>query len=210
MATEQLLLSAVGSPDNWILVAGSTKVVACQTPDDDATSYIRSGTTANTEQRFTLADPADIGAGDTINFVTVRIRHQRASTPAGNIQSSLTVGASTTYGTAVATGVSFADQSIQYDDVPGGTGWTLSNLNDLIAGVRNTLARDVHCTTIEVIVDYTPGSVETEETAQANRVETISATPDLVADQAAALAEEQGIDVVGSWVVDETLYDPMP
>jgi hypothetical protein len=157
MSTEQLLLAAVGSPDTWTLTAGSTKVAACQTPDDDATSYITSPTANNSEQRFSLDDPTLIGSGDTINSVQVRIRHQRAGAPAGTIQAFLVLSTNVSYGTSTATGASWADLTENIAK-PGGGTWTLTDLNNLVVGVRNTTnGRAVFCTTIEVIADYNPG-----------------------------------------------------
>jgi hypothetical protein len=155
MATEQLLLAAVGSPDTWTLTAGSTKVAACQTPDDDGTSYITSPTANNSEQRFSLDDPTLIGSGDTINSVQVRIRHQRGGTPPGTIQAFLVLSTNVSFGTSTTTGAGWVDLTENISK-PGGGSWTLTDLNNLVVGVRNTTnGRAVFCTTIEVIADYT-------------------------------------------------------
>ena len=90
MATEQLLLTAVGAVDNWTLATGSTKVVACQTPDDDATTRISSGTATTVVQMFALADPVNIGASDTITNVAVRTRTIREAAPAASFTGRIT------------------------------------------------------------------------------------------------------------------------
>jgi hypothetical protein len=162
MATETLVLSSVGTPDGWILAAGSSKVAACQTPDDDLSSYIRSTTTTGNNQRFVLSDSVNIRARDTINHVTVRIRHRRAGAPAGNIRSFLAIGSDIINGALVTTGASWLDQTVQYNDAPGSTGWTLEQVNALEVGIVNGQNRDVYCTTIEVVVNYTPDTSPTE------------------------------------------------
>ena len=157
MATETLLLDGVVSgSDNWTLVAGASKVAACQSPDDDSSSYIQSGTSAGTAQRFTLADPAEIGSSDTINAVTLRIRHQRGSTPAGTIRGVIYLGGAQSAGTTATTSASWVDQSDSFSSRPGGGAWTLADLSSLEVAVQNGLARNVYCSTVEIVVDFTP------------------------------------------------------
>ena len=158
MATEVLALEAIGTVDQWTLTAGATKVIACQAPDDDDTTYITSGATANYVQRFTLVDPAVITADDTINKVTVRWRHQRASTPAGTGRSMLVTAGGTIFGAGVGTLVGWTDQSDDFTEKPGGGAWDLTSITNIQVGVQNTLARSIYCTTIEVTVDYTPAA----------------------------------------------------
>ena len=157
MATETLLLDGVVSgADNWTLVAGASKVAACQSPDDDSSSYIQSGTSAGTTQRFTLADPSEIGSSDTINVVTLRIRHQRGITPAGTIRGVIYLGGAQSSGTTATTSASWVDQSDSFSSRPSGGAWTLADLSSLEVAVQNGQTRNVYCTTVEIVVDYTP------------------------------------------------------
>jgi hypothetical protein len=156
MATEQLLLASVGDSDGWILAAGASKVTACQAPDDEATSYIRSGTSTGTVQLFYLMSPVQLREGDTINSVSIRIRHRRAGTPAGSVQSMLVTPDGSLYGAEVGTGAGFADRTDLFSLNPLGDAWTMADLEALQAGLRNTLSREVHCTTVAVVVDYSP------------------------------------------------------
>jgi len=153
--SEALTLSAVGSPDEWTLGSGSTKVIACQTPDDDNTTYINTGTTAGLIQMFALTDPAEIGADDPIDSVKVRFRYIRAGTPGSYVRCRLVTGDGTLNGTAVQAGASYANRTEKFDEKPGGGAWTLSALNGLTAGVEFTSGnKDMRVTTIEVIAYY--------------------------------------------------------
>lgn len=155
MPTEILEVDGINSSyDNWTLAAGSTKVVAVQTPDDDSTSYINSGTTISTLQRYTLASPVDIQSGDTINSVTVYFRHIRLSTPAGNIRALVYLGGAQTASTTITTGGSWTTSSEALAR-PGGGSWAYSDLANLEVAVQNGQTRDVGCTTLYVEIDYT-------------------------------------------------------
>jgi len=149
MATEQLLLTAVGTVDNWTLTAGSTKVVACQTPDDDSTTYISSGTTASIVQMFTLEDPGDIGAGDSITDVAVRVRDVRGGAPGPSFVVRITTSGGTSDSATQTAGAAYADYTANFATAPGGGSWSLSLLNELQAGIAKTSGtRTMHCTTV--------------------------------------------------------------
>lgn len=154
MTTETLLLSAVASgEDNWTLSVGSSKVAACQTPDDDASSYISASTAVR--QRFSLSDPTLIGSGDVINSVTLRVRTQRGTTPAGSTRGFIYLGGVYANGTTLAGTAGFTSQSDVFTEKPGGGSWTLTDLQNLEAGIENTIGgRTMRCTTVEIIVDF--------------------------------------------------------
>lgn len=159
MATEQLLLASTTTPDNWSLVVGGSKVAACQTTDDDDSSYIESGTSAPIIQMFALADAVDISAEDTINSVTIRVRHMRGGTPAGILRSVLATSGGTLASGSVQTGNTWGDWIKEWTYKPGGGPWTLSALQELTAGIEKTSGnKTIYCTTVEVIVDYTPAA----------------------------------------------------
>jgi len=82
VATTTVYPSGVTTPDDWSLAAGSSKVSAVAGPDDDATSYLSSGTTSGTYQYFTV--DTGLSAGDVITQVAMRVRARRgrASQPA--------------------------------------------------------------------------------------------------------------------------------
>jgi len=66
VATTTVYPSGVTTPDDWSLAAGSSKVSAVAGPDDDATSYLSSGTTSGTYQYFTV--DTGLSAGDAVPY----------------------------------------------------------------------------------------------------------------------------------------------
>jgi hypothetical protein len=164
MATETLEVTAVSSPDNWILDTGADKVVAVNSPDDDGTSQIDSdGNVA--EQWYTVADPVVIQASDTINSVTI---HSRVATSgAGNGDWCVAVDD----GVGVAEGLTRPAPALytSYTDVfmvaPGfSSPWMLALLQALRIGIKSLEGRNVACTSLYVVVDYTTAAGTGSET----------------------------------------------
>lgn len=157
MATTTLSPDGVTTPDDWTLAVGASKVAAVASPDDDATSYINSGTTINTVQTFTVT-PTGIAVGDTITQIDITHRHRR-NFSGSNVNH--------------VTGYSFTPQGGGTQSGESGTfvsgGWTtdtythagLSVLwgSGLILYIKNTQARDMYLSTISVTITYTPGAV---------------------------------------------------
>lgn len=159
MATEILIVDGNIGADDWALGAGSDKVSAVQTPDDDDTSYINSGTTAFTAQRFTFSNPVSIGAGDTINSVTYKVRAKRGGAENATLRFAAIAGSDTHGQTDVTTTSSYQDfSSAAQTTAPDGGAWTLDDLNNIGPRVENRQARDVRVTTITAVVDYTPAA----------------------------------------------------
>ncbi len=159
MAQETLQVDAVGATTNWTLGAGASKVAAVNTPDDDDTSYIASGTTSGTTQQFTVANPSQVSANAVINFVRIVARCKRGGAQNCNFVVSTVLSASSTDGASQTGATSYANTQDDFTTKPGGGSWTLTDLQNLEIKIRNTQARDLRCTTFYVIVDYTPLSM---------------------------------------------------
>ena len=148
------------TPDDWTLGAGSTKVAAVSQPDNDATSYIQSGTTANTYQYFTCSP--GLSSGDTITQIVGYARARRGGasdarfligylfTPQGGGSQSEESGLpSSNYFESTSTWTTFS-RTFTVPSVVWGSGLQL--------WVRNTQARSVEVTTFYVEITYTPAS----------------------------------------------------
>lgn len=146
------------TPNDWGLAAGASKMVAVGQPDDDATSYIQSGTTADTYQQFTCSP--GLSAGDTITQIVAYARARRGGandarflvgyrfTPqGGGTQSEESGLPSAGYFEATSSWGNFS-KTFTVPSVLWG-----SNLE---LWVRNTQARNVHVTTLYVEITYTP------------------------------------------------------
>lgn len=158
MAVITVQANGVTTPDNWSLGAGASKWAAVNQPDDDASSYIASGTTLDTYQWFTFAP--GLSAGDTITQIVANVRARRGGasdarflvgyrfTPSGGGTQSEESGLpSSGYFEATA---SFGNFSRTFS-VPGVV-WG----SNLALWVRNTQSRNVHVTTLYVEITYTP------------------------------------------------------
>ena len=152
MATITVAASGTTTPDDWTLSAGGSKVLAVAQPDDDATSYLASGTTSSTYQWFTCSP--GLGAGDTITEIVLRIRARRGGANDCNVA----IGYSFTPdggGTQAAesgnllTVTAWGDFSFTSSglSVVWGSGFRLS--------IRNTQARNAHLTTFYAEITYT-------------------------------------------------------
>jgi len=157
MATETIQVDAVISPDNWTLSAGASKVLAVNTPDDDATSYIASGATINTVQSFTTANPTTIKPSDLITNVTVRNRCQRGGSLNAAFQAIIAVnGGTNAFGPSKNSQASWSTFTSDFTTDPDGAPWTLESLNGLQVAIMNTQTRDVWCSTLSITITYTP------------------------------------------------------
>lgn len=157
MPTEIIQVDAVIAPDDWTLGAGASKVAAVQSPDDDDTSYINSGTSAGTQQWFTMANPAAIGAGDAINSVSITARCKRGGATSANYRAGCNVsGGTQADGVNRTAGASYADTTETFALNPDAGAWTFSDLEGLRIGIAILQTRDVRCTSFYVTIDYTP------------------------------------------------------
>lgn len=156
MATVTAQVAATTTPDNWTLGAGASKVVAVTAPDDDDTTYINSGTTNGTEQRFTVT-PGSISVGDTITQIDIDARNVRdhGSNPTFKLGYSFTPNGGGT-------------QTGESTDITSTTSWktdtyTHSSLSavwgsGLVIWIKITLARNMRCSTLQITLTYTPAS----------------------------------------------------
>lgn len=157
MATETIQAAGTTTPNDWTLIAGASKQAAVNQPDDDATTYISSGTTTNTIQWFTLT-PTTLANGDTVSQVDVYVRARRpgAGSNAAFVVGyafdisggGATTGESTTY-TSTATWTDFGPFS--------DTGLSIVFGGNLTLYVKNTQAREAWVTTLYAIITYTAG-----------------------------------------------------
>ena len=156
MPTATIQVAAVTSPDDWTLGAGADKVVAVNLPDDADTSYIH-GTAEPSVEQYSL-EAHSIPVGSTINSVSAvgRVKGHSVADPwfklgvylAGNSTLSATIT-----GTA-----SYADYTKALAR-PGGGAWSVADIaavEVLIHQVTGLSARFARCTSLYVVVDYTP------------------------------------------------------
>jgi hypothetical protein len=157
MAIAYVDANGVTTPDNWTLMAGASKVAAVASLDDEATSYIRSGTTIQTYQTFTCAPP--LTAADVITAIIIRARCRRGGTSDCTLRlgySFTPQGGGTQTNESVAgamnAGVNWADFSFTDSglSVAWGSGMTF--------WIRNTQGRNLDCTTLYAEITYTPGA----------------------------------------------------
>lgn len=155
MATETVQATGTTTPNDWTLGAGASKHVAVNSPDDDNTSYVNSGTTIDTVQTFTLT-PAILTTGDTITQIDVNFRYIRdhGSNASFVVGYSLTPnGGGTQTGESTTQTATTSYQSGTYThsglSVVWGSGLTLY--------CKNTQARNLRISTLEAVITFTPG-----------------------------------------------------
>ena len=153
MATEVCAMAATGTPNSWNLGAGASKVVAVAAPDDDDTTYINSGTVDETEQRFTVS-PSAIQVGDTITQIDIAARNLRdhGSNPLFVLGYSFTPN-----GGGTQTGES-TDITSTLTDTYTHSGLSVVWGSSLVVWIRNTLARNMRCSTLQITLTYTPAA----------------------------------------------------
>lgn len=157
MATITVQASGTSTPNDWTLEAGASKQVAVNQPDDDATTYIQSGTTSGTAQWFNCS-PA-LSVGDVITAVTVYVRAKRGGASDCNfimgyefqIQGGGTRSGESAGGSLTAT-TNYADYSYN-DTAPNDAFGSAFKFH-----IRNTQARNLHVTTLYVEIVYTPAA----------------------------------------------------
>jgi hypothetical protein len=158
MATTTAQAVGTTTPDDWTLGAGASKPAAVNSPDDDASSYVQSGTTIDTYQTFSCS-PA-LSAGDVITQIVgvVRARRGGASdarlligyrfTPqGGGAQSEESGLPSSGYFEATSSFQTFS-RTFSVPNVLWGSSFEI--------WVRNTQSRNVHVTTLYAEITYTP------------------------------------------------------
>ncbi len=155
MATTTAQVSGTTAPDNWVLAAGASKVVAVNQPDDDATSYVVSTTTTGTVQWFTCS-PA-LAGGDVVTEVIVRGRVKRGGSYDCNFtlgyQFALNGGGTQSGSSAAGSLVAIAGyNNFAYTH----SGLSAAFGSGLVLWIRNDQAREIDLTTLYADITYTP------------------------------------------------------
>ena len=153
--TVEIDVALIGTYDDWVLGAGTSKVDAVQSPDDGDTSYIENAT-GGTRQSYSLSSH-NIPEGSVINSVTVRGWARKTVNPGVNIRFGLVLGANESgwtvdHGTLATSYGEFTAELSR----PGGGSWSLADIDTLEIGVTISAARDTRVSTLTAIVDYTP------------------------------------------------------
>ncbi len=155
MATETCQVAATGTPNNWTLGAGASKVAAVTAPDDDDTTYIYSGTVSGTEQRFTVS-PSVIPTGAIISQIDIAARNLRdhGSNPTFVLGYSFTPnggGTQTAESTDITSTLTWKTDTYTHSglSVPWGSG--------LVIWARITLGRNMRLSTLQITLTYTAG-----------------------------------------------------
>ena len=154
MATVTAQVAATTTPDNWTLGAGASKVAAVTAPDDDNTTYINSGTVDETEQRFTVT-PGSISVGDTITQIDIDCRNLRdhGSNPLFVLGYSFTPNGG---GTQTGESTDITSTTTWKTDTYTHLGLSVVWGSNLVIWIRNTLARNMRCSTLQITLTYTP------------------------------------------------------
>ena len=162
MATELIYPTAEGTQKTWNLGAGSDKVSAVQTNDGDS-SYIQRAGTILLWQDYEV-DPSQLGAGDTINSVTVKavVRSSNGGTQIG-LELQLPGGA---YGSGTLGGVEGTYNTISWQQTSNpdtGQPWVpadLNGTNKFEVGIGNLgTGFQYFCTQIFAEIDFTTGGI---------------------------------------------------
>lgn len=156
MATEVCAMAATGTPNNWTLGAGASKVAAVAAPDDDDTTYINSGTVDETEQRFTVS-PSSISVGDTITQIDIAARNLRdhGSNPLFVLGYTFTPNGG---GTQTGESTDITSTTTWKTDTYTHSGLSVVWGSSLVVWIRNTLARNMRCSTLRITLTYTPAA----------------------------------------------------
>jgi len=153
MPTKTIQVAAVTTPNQWTLGAGADKVVAVNGPDDDDVSYIVS--VGASYEQYSLASNS-IPSGSTIGSVSVFSRCKKNTGSNSAWRVAVILGAnSTESGTHAASSGSYTNAT----DVllrPGGGTWAMNDLTTLQVYVRNLNTNNTRCTSLWLIVVYTP------------------------------------------------------
>ena len=152
MATTTAQASGTTAPDNWTLSAGASKAAAVAAPNDDATSYVDSLNTINTQQRWTYSP--SLMSGDTITQIAINVRYKRGGTSDANF--TLTYGF-TPNGGGSQTGTSgtFTSTSTWQSGTATFSGLSVVWGSGFYVQAENTQGRRVQISTLEVVITYT-------------------------------------------------------
>jgi hypothetical protein len=157
--TKDIKPATAGSPDQWQLSGGASKVQAVTDANDNTFIY---EDTDGQIQDFTLTDPTGINESDTIDSVNVIWRAQDNGNGTNEARVNLYLSGNTGNGPTVGLATSWADYEHSFADKPGGSGWTIGDVNGLevqtecVAVAKN---RTVACASLFVTVYYTPAAV---------------------------------------------------
>lgn len=155
MATETCQVAATGTPNNWTLGAGASKVAAVTAPDDDDTTYIYSGTVSGTEQRFTVT-PSVIPTGAIISQIDIAARNLRdhGSNPTFVLGYTFTPNGG---GTQTAESTDITSTLTWKTDTYTHSGLSVAWGSGLVIWARITLGRNMRLSTLQITLTYTAG-----------------------------------------------------
>jgi hypothetical protein len=148
-----------GSPDDWTyaLAGAATKYEACQTPDDDDSSYIESGAVNGQRQTFTAA-PSGIATGDIVTQVDIIARWKQAASnpPSGRIGYAFDIhGGGSQSGTSpTVSGITTSYQSDTYTVSGLSVAWG----GNLTFFAECALSRRIRLTSLTAVITYTPAA----------------------------------------------------
>lgn len=114
--------------------------------------------TAGHIQDFALTDPTGIDAEDSIDSVNVVWRGQDTGAGTNQARVNLYLTGNTSNGSTTALTTSWTEYTDSFSDKPGGSGWTIDDINGLevqtecVSIAKN---REVRCSKIYVRVYYT-------------------------------------------------------
>jgi hypothetical protein len=157
---------AVSTPDGFTLGAGSSKVAAIATNDGD-TQFINAALN-NTEQKFQVAAPTQIGPNDVINFVRLESVTRSTSTLSSFLTKLFYSAGTSTSATHTNVPTGFTTYTDDFTLAPDGGAWTLTKLQSLFASLRLAANRDMRATYFIARADYTPPGSLNREDRQAN------------------------------------------
>lgn len=170
MPQEVLTVTATSIPNSWVLGAGASKQVAVQSNDGN-TSYIRSTATINTAQQFDITTPSAVTGIDLINFVRIEASCIRGASGSGYTYKVSVVRNGTTDGANQTATGSYVTTGDNFTTRPAGGAWTLTDLQNLEIKITNTAAKEVRCSYLRVVIDYTePPPPATPDTLVATAV----------------------------------------
>ncbi len=163
MALETLRPNAAGDSSAHIAV-GDSPNYACvdEASADDETTYVKlDASTGSSDDLYNLPASA-IGAGDTINSVTLKVRARRNVVGPSTINFLWRENSTTTAGGTMSLTGSYGDFSEVKTVRPSDSAaWTLTDLNALQVGIRGSTGALHHyrVTQVYVEVDYTVAGV---------------------------------------------------
>jgi len=138
--SENIEPEATGTPDDWYNAGGANKVASVTDDVDDNRIF---EDRAGKKQRFSMANPTEIGGDDTIDSVVTHWRGKDSGTGTNNVQMHQYVGLQSNDGTDVELTTSYADYTDKFALTPDGGAWTLYDIN--------SLRLEAHCTAIGVL-----------------------------------------------------------